>query len=70
MSISYKALRKTMEEHGISWYMLAQNGMDNHTLQRLRKDQNITTKTIDKLCNILNCTPNDILTFTKDEIDV
>ena len=58
----------TMEKRNISQYYLVNNGIDYRTMQQLRNNQNITASTIEKLCRILSCTPNDILTFTDDDI--
>lgn len=44
------------------------NGIDYRTMQQLRSNKNITAHTIEKLCRILDCTPNDILTFTNDDM--
>lgn len=38
-------------------------GVDNKTLDSLKKGKNITLLTVEKLCQILNCTPNDIVKF-------
>lgn len=51
---------------GISQYALINQGIDKHTLDQLRKNQNVTVLTIEKLCNILDCTPNDIFAFKKE----
>ena len=61
--ISYEPLWKTMEERGISQYRLLKSGLDNKTLDSLKKGKNITVLTLEKLCRILNCTPNDIVEF-------
>lgn len=36
------------------------------TINKLRKNQIVTTDTIDKLCVYLNCQPEDILEFQND----
>lgn len=64
--IDYSPLWNTMKQKGISQYALINSGLDKHTLDNLRKNQNITVLTLEKLCNILNCTPNDIIAFKKD----
>lgn len=64
--IDFDPLWATMSEKGISQYYLIQHGIDNKTLDTLRKNKNVTLVTIEKLCNILNCTPNDIVRFTKE----
>lgn len=66
--IDYSPLWETMKKRHISQYALINKGIDKHTLDQLRKNQNITILTVEKLCNILNCTPNDVFAF-KDEKD-
>lgn len=63
--IDFSPLWKTMESKGISQYYLLQSGIDNKTLDSLKKSKNITLLTVEKLCNILECTPNDIVEFKK-----
>lgn len=63
--IDYSPLWKTMEERGISQYHLLQNGIDNKTLDSFKKGKNVTLLTIEKLCRILDCTPNDIVQFVE-----
>lgn len=65
--IDYSPLWKTMEQRNISQYYLVNNGIDYRTMHQLRNNKNITAHTIEKLCRILDCTPNDILTFTNDD---
>ena len=61
--ISYEPLWKTLQEKGISQYYLLQNGLDNKTLDSLKKEKNITLLTLEKLCKLIGCTPNDIIEF-------
>ena len=56
-----------MEQKGISQYKLLKSGIDNKTLDSLKKNNNITLLTLEKLCVILDCTPNDIVCFTKEK---
>ena len=65
--ISYEPLWQTMKNKEISQYYLLQNGIDNKTLDSLKKSKNITLLTVEKLCNILDCTPNDIVKFEKEK---
>lgn len=39
------------------------------TINKLRKNQIVTTDTIDKLCVFLNCQPGDILEFENNPDD-
>ena len=61
----YAPLWKTMEAKGVTQYQLLKAGIDNHTLDSLKKGKNITVITVAKLCTILNCTPNDIIEIVK-----
>lgn len=69
--IDFTPLWNTMKERQVSQYQLLKSGIDNKTLDGLKKNKNITLATVEKLCNILNCEPNDIVRFidcdTKEE---
>lgn len=66
MVIDYSPLWQTMKEKEITQYALLKQGIDNKTLDSLKKGKNITILTLEKLCGILNCTPNDIVRFVDD----
>ncbi len=57
--IDYSPLWLMKEKH-VSQYGLLKSGIDNKTLDRLKKNNNITLLTLEKLCKILDCTPNDV----------
>lgn len=61
--IDYSPLWATMKEKGITQYQLIKNGIDNKTLDSLKKNKNITLLTMERLCRILQCTPNQIVRF-------
>ncbi|MCR5727754.1 MAG: helix-turn-helix domain-containing protein [Lachnospiraceae bacterium] len=61
--ISYRPLWETMQQKGISQYHLLKSGIDNKTLDSLKKEKNITLLTVEKLCSIIGCSPNDIVEF-------
>ena len=63
--LDYSPLWQTMERKGISQYRLIKLGIDNKSLDSLKKGNNITLLTFEKLCMILDCTPNDIVRFAK-----
>lgn len=69
--ISYEPLRKILEERGISTYYLRNkcgyNNLDSKTIQRLMRDESVSTNTLNSLCNILSCDISDIIKFTVDE---
>lgn len=62
--IDYSPLWQTMDRQQITQYRLLQLGIDNKTLDSLKKNKNITMLTLAKLCAILDCTPNDIVCFS------
>ena len=61
--ISYEPLWETMKQKGITQYHLLKSGIDNKTLDSLKKGKNITLLTVEKLCEILDCTPNEVVEF-------
>ena len=65
--LDYSPLWKTLEKKKKSQYYLVNNGIDYRTMDQLRHNRNITAHTIEKLCLLLDCTPNDILQITPDK---
>ena len=63
--ICYDPLWNTLKQKNISQYYLLKNGLDNKTLDSLKKNKNITMYTLEKLCMMIECTPNDIIEFKK-----
>ena len=56
-----------MDKKGISTYKLREEcGIDSKTIRRLRANQNIEMKTLDKICSFLDCKIEDIVEFIKD----
>lgn len=65
--IVYNKLWITMEHKGISTYQLREKcGIDSKTIRRLRANENTETKTLNKLCEILECDLCDIAEYIKD----
>ena len=65
--IVFDKLWKTMEQRKMSTYQLREQcGIDSKTIRRLRANDNIETKTLNKLCAALNCGINDIAEYIKD----
>lgn len=65
--INFKPLWATMKQKEVTQYQLIKNGIDNKTLDKLKKNGNITLLTLEKLCRLLECTPNDIVEFRDKE---
>ena len=57
-----------MEKENITTYTLINKwGINPRTVNNLKHNKGITVDTLEKLCTILNCTPNDILEFVDSE---
>ncbi len=68
--IVFDKLWTVMEERGISTYQLRENcGIDSKTVRRLKANDNIETKTLNKLCAALNCRLEDIAEYVEDKND-
>ncbi len=64
---NYNPFWKTMEAKNITQYKLIKDySFSTGTLDALRKGESITMHTLDRLCQILDCTPNDIVEIIKD----
>lgn len=68
--ISFEPLRKILKERKISTYYLrnkcGEYNLDSKTIQRLMRDESVSTYTINSLCNILDCSPSDLMEFNPD----
>ena len=65
--IVFNKLWETMQQQGVSTYMLREKaGIDSKTIRRLKANENIETKTLDKLCSALNCKIADIAEYISE----
>ena len=64
--LDYSPLWETMRRKKISQYALLKAGIDNKTLDSLKKGRNITLLTLEKICLILDCTPDEVVRFVPD----
>ena len=65
--ICFDKLWETMERKNISTYYLREEcGIDSKTVRRLRANDNMETKTLNKLCTVLECRLEDIAEFIPD----
>lgn len=64
--ISYEPLWETMEKKNISQYQLIKEyGFSSGQLSRLRKNNYVSTHTIEVLCDILDCKVEDIMVYRR-----
>jgi len=67
--ISFNRLFAYLAEHDITRKDLSEKaGIDLHILSKLRHNQNVSTKVIEKICTTLNCSICDIVEYTPEEI--
>lgn len=65
--IRFDRLWETMKQKNVSTYQLQEKcGIDSKTIRRLRANENMETKTLDKLCAVLDCKIEDIVEFIKE----
>lgn len=65
--IRFDRLWKTMEQKNITTYQLREQcGIDSKTIRRLKSNDNMETKTLNKLCAVLSCNLEDIAEFVPD----
>ena len=65
--IVFNKLWETMKKQGVSTYLLREKcGIDSKTIMRLKANENVETKTLDKLCQALGCELQDIAEFIND----
>lgn len=72
LMISYDNFWETMKKRGVTKYSLIYHyGISSNTLRRMSHGEPITTSTINDLCLILHCKPQDILSYevTEEEKD-
>jgi DNA-binding Xre family transcriptional regulator len=66
--IIFDKLWDVMKEKGVSTYQLREKcGIDSKTVRRLRANDNMETKTLNKLCSVLDCRLEDIAEYVPDE---
>lgn len=66
--ISYEPLWKTMKDREMTTYRLIKDySFSRGTLDALKQGRNISTATLDRLCQILSCRVEDVLIYIPDD---
>jgi len=66
--INYDKCWETMSKRGITKYSLIYHyGLSSNLLRRMAHGESITTSTLNELCLILHCGPEDILSYEVTE---
>ncbi len=65
--ISYEKLWETMRKKGVTQYALIKtHGVSPAQITRLKRNESVSTHTIDVFCRILDCNVEDIMQYIKD----
>ena len=66
--ISYDNLWNVMKEKGITQYaLIKQYKVSPGQITRLKRNESVSTHTIEVFCRILNCQLGEIMTYIDDE---
>lgn len=65
--IVFHKLWNVMKEKNVSTYQLREKcGIDSKTIRRLKANENVETKTLNKICIALDCKLEDIAAFVPE----
>ena len=65
--IVYDRLWETMKKKGVTQYALIHTyGVSPSQITRLKRNESVSTHTIDTFCRILRCNVEDIMEYTEE----
>lgn len=68
--IDYSPFWATLKESDENWYTLTnRHHLSHSTLHRLKHNKDVSTKTLNDLCRILNCNISDIIQYLPSNTD-
>ena len=66
--ISYRPFYETLFKKGMTEYQLIfKQGLSANTLHRMKHGEAISTKTLNILCEILQCSVSEVIEYVPDE---
>ena len=65
--ISYEPLFQTMKSKGITSYRLGKLGFPLSNYYAMKRGENISTHTLNQLCQLLQCKVEDVLEYVNEE---
>ena len=66
--ISYEKLWRTMQNKGVTQYaLIKKHGVSPSQITRLKRNESVSTHTIEMFCRILDCRVEDIMEYIKEE---
>lgn len=68
--ISFAPFWDTLNKRDMSTYdLIYKHGLSANTIHRMKRNQAITTKTLNELCFILKCSVSDIIEYVESDED-
>ena len=66
--ISYEKLWRTMQDKGVTQYaLIKKHGVSPSQITRLKRNESVSTHTIEMFCRILDCRVEDVMEYVKEE---
>lgn len=66
--ISYARLWETMKEKGVTQYaLIKRHHVSASQITRMKRNESVSTHTIEMFCRILDCRVEDIMEYIADE---
>lgn len=66
--ISYEKLWETMKNKGVSQYALIKKyGVSPRQITRMKRNESVSTHTIEMFCRILDCDVGEIMEYIREE---
>lgn len=67
MAVSYKKLFKLLIDRDMKKKELKElSGIGNSTMTKLANNENVTVEVMEKICNALNCSMDDVIEILPD----
>ncbi len=69
--ISYDKLWQTMKEKGVTQYtLIKKHNISPGQITRLKRNESVSTHTIEMFCKILKCNVEDIMQYKDDDDEI
>ena len=66
--ITYRKLWEVMASRGVTQYaLIRKHGISPGQITRMKRDESVSTHTIEMFCRILRCQPGDIMEYIDDD---
>lgn len=68
MAVSYKKLwHMLLDRNMLKKDLQSSAGLTGYVMNKLSRNENVTTQTLGKICNALNCTTDEIIEFVAED---